>query len=445
MTKLSPCITYVILLLCLPAIAMSQTGYIEERGLDEPLFEFNFATFKSETGHDNVLLEVYYKVYNTGLQYFKHDDHFVAKYEIVVQVLDKDGNQIASDSREREYRVDSYRETMNAASFLINKIPLQVPKGKYKVECRLIDKLSEKVSVLEKELNVKHLYDNKIDISDVSLITSAQPATDTRSGFDRGEMRIIPLVSHSVSGDVDRLRFYAEIYSKEDDPSKVRIEYKIKNDRSKTVYSDKFECDLTGPVTRLIKEVPTDELLPDDYEIEFKLNDRRGNKLAERKTKFRLAWSLRALISNDFDLAVEQLKYIATPDERDRLLETPEDKRLDAFEMFWKEHDKYPETEENESRELYYSRIRHANEYFTVVNQPGWKTDRGRIFVIFGEPDHVERYPFELSRVPYQIWYYYGLSRKFVFEDTHQTGDYYLTYPYDGRYGGLHENFSDFE
>lgn len=436
----------IISILCMAAISASaQTGYVDERALDEPLFEFDFAAFRSDSSADEVSLEVYYKIYNNGLQYFKQGDEFVAQYEINVIVIDADKNLIANHSRERKHRVENYLETTNSASYLINQIKLQVPKGKFKIVCKLLDKLTDKTSTIEKDLHVKDMFRKEIDISDIELISRVEPSGSNRSGFDKGEQRIIPFVSEGVSGEADRVSFYVEIYNDLNESTEIKIEYKIANEKSKTVYKDKSSFEIAGPVTRLIKVIPLEELVPGDYKLTFQLKQANGKKIAQRKNSFAVAWSLNALVRNDFKSAVDQLSYIATNDETDELMETPEEEQFEAFMAFWKKHDKYAETPENESQQLYYSRIRHANVYFSVVNQDGWESDRGRIYVIFGEPDYVERFPFELSTEPYQVWHYYNLARKFVFEDSHSTGDYYLKFPYDGKYGGLHEKFGDFE
>jgi hypothetical protein len=68
------------------------------------------------------------------------------------------------------------------------------------------------------------------------------------------------------------------------------------------------------------------------------------------------------------------------------------------------------------------------------MKKEGWKTTRGMIYIMYGEPDELEDYPFELSRKPYQVWLYYRLSppRKFLFIDEWGTGDYELQPPYNG-------------
>jgi len=449
MRYMSPMLIPLIVLFAL-AIAFSsaaaQTGYIDETEIGQPIFATDFATFRSDSAEDLVRLEVYYKVYNIGLKFIKSQNEFVADYEIGIVVLGKDG-QVAGTSRDRIYRVGSYDETQDARNYLVNQIDLNIPKGKYKLVCHLTDNNSKQESQTEDEVEVKNLYRNSLDMSDVEYVYDIREGTDTPSGFDKGERQVIPAVTRSFTGEGTRWSFYVELYNNSGESKDVIVKYKVRGQRMKKSYDDETELTLDKPITRLIKEIPTGEFLPDEYQLMFELKEKRRKKWAERKSDFVVEWSLDALVKNDFDAAVDQLRYIANPAETKELRKHAGDDFADrkkAFDDFWRAHDKYPETPENETKALYYERVRHANKYFSVVHQQGWETDRGRIYIIFGEPDNVERLPFELDRVPQQIWYYYRYSRTFVFEDKHQTGDYYLTYPYDGRDGGLHEGFEDF-
>ncbi len=424
----------------------AQTGYIEDDKIGQPIFETDLATFKSDSTGDVVSLEVYYKIYNLGLKFIKSQDEFVADYEISIVVLAKDG-QIAGTSRDRIYRVASYEETQDQRNYLVNQIALQIPKGKFKVVSRLTDNNSKQISEIEDEVEVKGLYRNPLDMSDIEFVYEVRELAEQETAFDKGEMRIIPAVTRSFSGEGTRWSFYVELYNNTGENKDVVVKYKVRGLGMKKSYDDELELTLDAPITRLVKEIPTGEFLPDEYEMTFELKEKRRKTYAERSTNFVVEWSLDAQVKNDYKAAIEQLRYVANRDEMKELVQFEDSEyveRKGAFDDFWNSHDRVPETPENETRALYYERIRHANRYFSVIHQQGWETDRGRIYVIFGEPDHVENLPFELDRVPQQIWYYYRFSRTFVFEDKHHTGDYYLTYPYDGRDGGLHEGFLDF-
>ena len=108
---------------------------------------------------------------------------------------------------------------------------------------------------------------------------------------------------------------------------------------------------------------------------------------------------------------------------------------------FWNRRDPNPDTEENEYREEYYERIAYANEHFTS-GTPGWRTDRGRIYITWGKPDGIESHPTggQYNRPSYEgggtttthgfeIWFYrylegVGSGVEIEFVDPTGTGEY---------------------
>jgi GWxTD domain-containing protein len=134
--------------------------------------------------------------------------------------------------------------------------------------------------------------------------------------------------------------------------------------------------------------------------------------------------------------------FIITKDEKRAFQAlTTDEERENFIENFWRRRDPNPDTEENEYREEYYERIAYANEHFTS-GIPGWKTDRGRIYIAWGKPDSVESHPSggaydrpsyegggSTSTYPFEIWFYRhldgvgdGLEIEFV--DPTGTGEY---------------------
>ena len=79
--------------------------------------------------------------------------------------------------------------------------------------------------------------------------------------------------------------------------------------------------------------------------------------------------------------------YLITDEEKKAFKALATDEERENFiENFWRRRDPNPDTEENEFREEYYERIAYANEHYTS-GIPGWKTDRGRIYIAWGKPD----------------------------------------------------------
>jgi GWxTD domain-containing protein len=122
-----------------------------------------------------------------------------------------------------------------------------------------------------------------------------------------------------------------------------------------------------------------------------------------------------------------QLRYVASQNEWQVLRSVPASKYLSAIESFWKANDPSPGTVRNENREKFYQRVLRADEMFTVHKKlKGWNSDRGRIYIKYGEPDEIVSESYPLGRYPNIIWTYYKQDREFIFADTKGFGLYTL-------------------
>lgn len=138
----------------------------------------------------------------------------------------------------------------------------------------------------------------------------------------------------------------------------------------------------------------------------------------------------------------QDVPYIITKEERRAFMALQTDEERENFiENFWRRRDPNPDTEENEFREEYYERIAYANERFTS-GIPGWRTDRGRIYIAWGKPDSTESRPsggaydrpsYEgggtTTTYPFEIWFYRHLDGvgdgiEIEFVDPTGTGEY---------------------
>jgi GWxTD domain-containing protein len=141
----------------------------------------------------------------------------------------------------------------------------------------------------------------------------------------------------------------------------------------------------------------------------------------------------------------QDVAYIISDDERKAFKTLSNDEERDAFiENFWLRRNPNPDSPENEFREEHYRRIAYANDRF-AAGKPGWKTDRGHIYIAFGEPDSKDSHPSggtyqrpvdegggETSTFPFEIWHYryiegVGENIDLEFVDTCQCGDYHFT------------------
>jgi len=141
----------------------------------------------------------------------------------------------------------------------------------------------------------------------------------------------------------------------------------------------------------------------------------------------------------------EDVVYIISDEERKAFKQLSNDEERDQFiEAFWQRRDPTPDTEENEFKEEHYRRIEYANEHF-AAGIPGWKSDRGQMYIKFGPADEIESHPSggtyerpmdegggETSTFPFEQWryrYLEGVGQEIIIEfvDTCMCGEYRMT------------------
>ena len=112
------------------------------------------------------------------------------------------------------------------------------------------------------------------------------------------------------------------------------------------------------------------------------------------KQKQRNAKAFKAEVSQTYKKWLnEDVRYIITPEEEAVFKSLSNDEERDNFiENFWLRRDPTPDTPENEFKDEHYRRIAYANEHF-AAGIPGWKTDRGRIWIMYGKPDETDSHP----------------------------------------------------
>jgi GWxTD domain-containing protein len=141
----------------------------------------------------------------------------------------------------------------------------------------------------------------------------------------------------------------------------------------------------------------------------------------------------------------EDVRWIITDEEQKAFKLLSNDEERDQFiEAFWQRRDPTPDTIENEFKEEHYRRMAYANEHY-AAGIPGWKSDRGRIYIMYGPADEIESHPSggsyqrpmeegggETSTYPFEDWryrYLEGVGQEVIIEfvDTCMCGDYHMT------------------
>src|ERR1700733_7718720 len=170
------------------------------------------------------------------------------------------------------------------------------------------------------------------------------------------------------------------------------------------------------------------------------------NRQLSDKDRYKAQKALRQELKGPYKTWLnEEVPYIITDDERKAFMSLSNDEEREAFiENFWQRRNPDPDSPENEFREEHYRRIQYANDHY-AAGKPGWKTDRGHIYIAFGPPDSTDSHPSggmyerpmeegggETSTFPFEVWHYrylegIGENVDLEFVDTCQCGDYHYT------------------
>jgi GWxTD domain-containing protein len=164
------------------------------------------------------------------------------------------------------------------------------------------------------------------------------------------------------------------------------------------------------------------------------------------KEKFQQKKALRDELKGEYKKWVdEDVRWIITDQEMQAFKSLSNDEERDQFiENFWLRRNPNPDSPENEYREEHYARIAYANEHF-AAGKPGWRTDRGHIYIAYGKADSIDSHPSggsydrpmeegggNTSTFPFEIWHYrylegIGDNIDIEFVDTCMCGDYHMT------------------
>src|SRR5579859_2516932 len=168
-------------------------------------------------------------------------------------------------------------------------------------------------------------------------------------------------------------------------------------------------------------------------------------KKLDKETKRKMKQTLKELDNAYKQWLSEDVIYIITPEERNAFLQLSTNEEREQFiEQFWLRRSSNPDLPDNDFKEEHYRRIAYANEHY-ASGIPGWKTDRGRLYIMWGPPDETDSHPMggtydrpmeegggSTTTYPWETWrwrYLEGIGENVIIEfvDTTGSGEYHMT------------------
>ncbi len=371
-------------------------------------------------------LDIYYKIRYTELQFLKQKNLYQARFDLSVVIYDDSGTQVIG--KHWQHPVNVANLNVVNTSFAYSQVRFQLPPGEYKIKIKIEDLNAQVTGSAEDTITISPFPKEKFALGMIQFAETVESDTVV-SAFTKHNFFIAPNPTRSFGESLPVLYFYSELYQS-GTSTPYKIEFFVKSTSDSIFYSDTKDITLNTPITPLTGQWEIDGLIDGDYTLLLKATDQNTHQKVEMSRQFRIAWSPVAW-GMDFKETVSQILYLATSEEMKafkKLKNNPQKERVQFMMEFWAKRDPVPSTPQNEFMIEHFRRYKYANEHFADVI-PGWRTDMGRIFIKFGEPDEIERHPFNFNSRPYEIWNYYACGFRFIFVDEDGYGRYNLVSP----------------
>jgi len=393
-----------------------------------PHFAIDAAVQPGPKGTPEVRID--YRFPRSELLFERTANGFHASYELRVSFYGDKKKLLAGDEFTRDLRVDHYSETTARGVDIVDQATFQVSPHKYSIQVDLTDLVAERTSTTSIDVDVPAIPVGQIWFTDLTLgtVRDSLGAAGAKPRFDPNPSRrfgdTLPKVG--VTGEIVDNRLLGAR------DSTYRLHYSVLNDVQEEVAKGDTAVDRAGLRTAFLIRPFLGPLDPGTYRLIVELTKPLPSPIGKKKPvpirreKMFTVEQNGATLGLDSKAAIDVIRYVASDteiQEMDRLRTA--DERRTFWEAFWKRRDPTPDTPQNEAMDEFYRRVSYANQHF-MAGEPGWKTDMGRVYIMYGQPDEVVRNPIRFEGPPEEIWYYYRERKTYYFVDKDGFGRYEL-------------------
>lgn len=405
----------------------------------------DFARFRNN--NQSGYLEIYYSLLPNRLTFKKIDGKFYAGTNIRTRIMNEATKEVIN---EKTMPVQ-IAETDTADAWyrfpFVTQAGFTLPFGKYNFEVVAIDSLqpARKDSIAGPVEVIE--YPSNLQISDIQLCKNIVNSKKKNDLFYKNSLEVVPLPSLVFGVATCPVLFhYAELYNIT--PNKTYlVKTQVVNEYNEVVRETQKEQIYKNTLSLLVGSTTVTSFTPGRYTFRCEISDSEENVLVTSDKGFviinphlsapttaselRIARETEGLTLEELKQEFHQAKYVATEDEIKIFDQISSDSGLRKFLIdFWITVEKGRLDRPEISRSVYLQRVKIANEQFTSFGKDGWRSDRGRIFILYGNPDEIERFPAQADSKAHQIWAYFSIESgvEFVFVDRVGYSDYQLVH-----------------
>ncbi|MFZ5515072.1 MAG: GWxTD domain-containing protein [Candidatus Zhuqueibacterota bacterium] len=393
------------------------------RAQDERIFQLDHANFMApDSGVTR--LEIYCQFSNADLHFVKNDSGYLARIELVAVLYDESGAfideaNISQPIFESFYSLTTAETEKKTVQFHFNTAP-----GLHTLHLLFTDHVTGYSFEHKVEMDVRAFPANQFSLSDIEVASSIKLAGSDTASAKNG--RLIVAHPSRIFGDTFlKANFYFEIYhldsQRGEEAVSFGLDYSVVDKNKVTVqkFSDSFLP--TGEVTPLHFAVDVQKYKPGKYTLEIEVTEHQSKKRAKAQTDFTVVASPNDLPLARYDRVLNVLNLYVKEKARKSELNEPSEKSVLSLKMTG-------DTGRQDEQDLqmqFHQRVAYANRAFATMNRPGWKTDRGKIYIQYGQPDRVKKLEGNFGE-RIELWEYFQKDINFMFVDQQGFGDYLL-------------------
>ena len=413
----------------------------------QQIFTLDQAAYRQKGGL--IYLEVYLMTHREGLKFVEAEGGYEALMNLTLDLYAND-SLLSSTSWEVVDKAGSMDEITPRQKLPDISIFPQLAPGLYRLEGKLRDVHADTTYLRRLDIDLAAFSDSILCLSDLELSNRLEK-TSTKSKFWKNGFLVIPNPERLYGSSMPMVYYYTEIYNLKDTTGAFVVNRSILNAERqeikklpqkshKKVGSSAVEVDgfsiaslETGTYyLRLSVEDADagDTALCDAKFFVFRPEDFAASKPAPGALPSLDEIRIRELSDQEANEAIEELKFLLDDSQwRSLAALTPDGKRQFLI-RFWRERDPDPSTAVNEYRVSFDERKDYADQKFSYLGKAGWKTDRGRVHLLYGLPDKIDFHPHDIDARPYEIWYFDSIEGgvMFVFVDRNNFGDFRLVH-----------------
>lgn len=356
-------------------------------------------------------VEIYFSVSNSLLHFVKTEkDKYQAYIEVLVNVNSPEQNKNISKRMVKKISSRYYHATRDDEINNIFKFPMKLMPGYYETIITMYDKNNDHRYAAEMMMHVPD-YSDSFSVSSLRISRVKNDENvfnpDLTFGFVHQEADIY-FETYNIDSDL----LHTEIIILTPQGNVVQsIAQMVRIYRNQVAFEMPLSlADLAmGPYKiRVVQRRPED-----------------GRQAFSEKQIFVLQSPINLRFKN-YQTALDEIRYLISEQEYERMLKVPPEEQQQTLLDFWREKDPTPETAKNEAMLEYYSRMYEANRFFHSSSLPGWQTDFGFIYVLFGPPDEILRFYRRDRFEERHVWRYKKLNLSFTFINWHNYNIYTL-------------------